>query len=433
MSADDRRKARRGERKGERKGERIGERYELLEYIGEGGSGVVYRARQRDIDREVAIKFLRRSDDDAARARFAREARVAARLEHPDAVAIYELGEHEGESFIAMEFALGRSLRGRIDEAGSPHAPAPLAWPEATRIAGCIADVLEAAHSISLVHRDLKPENIILAEGRVRVLDFGLAFVGAHTRDDRMTAMGVVAGTAAYLSPEQARGDDVGPETDVYALGCMLMEMLTGTPPFVGNELEVLTKQLYAPAPPLRSTGAVSLPASLEPLIQAMLEKRASQRPSAKEVHESLQRHDETGRARNASSRNARMVPETSVSERARHGAAKPQAPSLDCEVAIVGAVDAAVLLGLSALGFVPFVVTDEEPLGQPSAIVALGDQDIPALAKVAPVIADVDVQDMPRMQRLLADGALEVVPKPLTVDALAARIRRALRKQARR
>lgn len=414
-----------------RRGERIGERYELLEYVGEGSSGVVYRARQKDIERDVAIKFLRRSEDAAARARFGREARVAARLEHPDAVAIYELGQHDAQSFIAMEFALGGSLRERIDEMNS--ARAALTWPEAARVAGCIADVLKAAHSISLVHRDLKPENIVLSEGRIRVLDFGLAFVGAHTRDDRMTAMGVVAGTAAYISPEQARGDDVGPATDIYALGCMLMEMLTGTPPFVGNELEVLTKQLYAPAPPLRSVGAISLPASLEPLIQAMLQKRASQRPSAKEVHESLQRLDETGRARNAGSRSARMVPETRVSEKARRADAEPHATRLDCEVAIVGVIDPSLLLGLSALGFIPFVVTDDEPLGEPSAIVAIGDQDIAALSQVAPVVADVDVQDMLRMEQLLADGALEVVPKPLTVDALAARIRRALRKQARR
>jgi tRNA A-37 threonylcarbamoyl transferase component Bud32 len=415
----------------DRKGERVGERYELLEYVGEGGSGVVYRARQRDIAREVAIKFLRRSDDAAARARFAREARVAARLEHPDAVAIYELGQHKGESFIAMEFAVGRSLRARIHEVD-----APLAWPEAARIARCIADVLAAAHSISLVHRDLKPENIVLAEGRVRVLDFGLAFVGSHdddARDDRMTAMGVVAGTAAYLSPEQARGGEVGPETDIYALGCMLMEMLTGSPPFQGSELEVLTKQLYAPAPPLRSTGNVSLPASLEPLIEAMLQKRASQRPSATEVGESLQRLDETGRATSAGSRTARMVPEGAQPATNGTQRTRGKATGSEREIAIVGAIDGAVLLGLSALGFVPFVVTDEEPLGQPAAIVAIGDQDIAALSQVAPVIADVDVQDLPRMQALLAGGALEVVPKPLTVDALAARIERALRKQARR
>ncbi|MFK8001710.1 MAG: serine/threonine-protein kinase [Polyangiales bacterium] len=404
----------------ERRGERIGERYELIEYVGEGGSGIVYRARQRDIEREVAIKFLRRSDDAAARTRFAREARVAARLEHPDAVAIYELGEHDGESFIAMEFALGRSLRTRLNEA-------PLAWPEATRVVSSIADVLEAAHSISLVHRDLKPENIVLtAEGRVRVLDFGLAFVGSHTRDDRMTAMGVVAGTPDYLSPEQAHGDEVGPETDIYALGCMLMEMLTGTPPFQGSELEVLTKQLYAPPPPLRSTGSTVFPASLQPLIEAMLQKRAGRRPSATELRQSLERLDETGRARNASSRSARMVPEAAADTTKR-------ATASDDEVAIVGSVDASVLLGLSALGFVPFVVTDEEPLGRPSAIVAIGEQDIAALSKVAPVIADVDAQDLTRMQALLAGGALEVVPKPLSVDVLAARIRRALRKRARR
>lgn len=411
----------------DRKGERVGERYELLEYVGEGGCGVVYRARQRDIERDVAIKFLRRSDDAAARARFAREARVAARLQHPDAVAVYELGEHEGESFIAMEFAVGRSLRTRMDEVASP----ALAWPEAARIASCIAGVLEAAHPIALVHRDLKPENIVLTDaGRVRVLDFGLAFVGSRAldndaRDDRMTAIGIVAGTPAYISPEQARGDEVGPETDVYALGCMLMEMLTGSPPFLGSELEVLTKQLYAPAPPLRATGTVSLPASLERLIQAMLQKRPSQRPSATEVREALQRLDETGRARNAGSRTARMVPEAArpTTDRARG----------ELEIAVVGTIDAAVLLGLSALGFVPFVVTDEEPLGQPSAIVAIGDQDIAALCEVAPVIADADAQDLSRMQSLLAAGALEVVPKPLTVDALAARIHRALRKQARR
>ncbi len=142
----------------------------------------------------------------------------------------------------------------------------------------------------------------------VRILDFGLAFLQAHETDDRMTAVGVVAGTPAYVSPEQARGGDVGPPTDIYALGCVLTEMLTGAPPFVGSDVEVLTRQLYAPPPPLRGEGTV--PAGLEALTMEMLDKRAAARPSARDVREALATMDQSGRAREPErTRRARMVP----------------------------------------------------------------------------------------------------------------------------
>jgi serine/threonine protein kinase len=221
-------------------------RYEILGLIGAGGMGQVYRARDGSLGREVAIKVLPAevASDPARLSRFRREARILAALSHPNIGAIFGLEEEGGKPFLALELVPGQTLAERLERG-------PMAVGEAVDVARQVAAALEAAHDRGIVHRDLKPANVKWdAKGRVRVLDFGLAATrerldtstsGELSQSPTVTAAltveGSVMGTARYMSPEQARGEDVGPRTDVWALGCLLFELLTGRAPFARSSL----------------------------------------------------------------------------------------------------------------------------------------------------------------------------------------------------
>jgi serine/threonine-protein kinase len=200
--------------------------YELLEEVGRGGMGVVYRARQAGTNRTVAVKLLR-ADDPSGAARLLAEARAAARLDHPGIVPIIEVGEHAGRPFLAMAFADGTSLAARLADGSLPPR-------EAARVVRDAARAVQHAHDAGVIHRDLKPGNVLLEpDGRVRVTDFGLA---KRTGEETLTADGAVLGTPGYMPPEFAAGGarGAGPAADVYGLGAVLYACLTGRPPFDG-------------------------------------------------------------------------------------------------------------------------------------------------------------------------------------------------------
>jgi serine/threonine protein kinase/tetratricopeptide (TPR) repeat protein len=210
--------------------------YRIVEQIGEGGMGVVYRAHDERLDRDVAIKVLHHdvAQDIDRLARFEREAKAVAKLDHPNILAIHELGMHEGSPFIVTELLDGESLRGRIPPGGMP-------WPEVAEIGAAVAEGLAAAHRQNIVHRDLKPENIFLtSDGRVKILDFGLARIVLLADEEADTATltpggtmaGTVMGTVGYMSPEQAEGRPVDTRSDLFSLGTILYEMLAGRRPF---------------------------------------------------------------------------------------------------------------------------------------------------------------------------------------------------------
>jgi serine/threonine-protein kinase len=429
-----------------RPGDVVAGRFRIEERLGAGGMGIVYRARQTELDREVALKVLHRrfGDDDRARARFEREARVASALPHPSAVGIYDFGTDRGRIFMAMELLTGGSLRAALAEPGAR-------WPlsRILDVSWQIADTLAAAHRLPLVHRDLKPENVFLepeaaaspnptGTDRVRIVDFGLAFIaGGGDERDRLTVEGVVTGTPEYLSPEQARGDArVGPATDVYALGCVLYELLTGRVPFEGTEMEVLTKQLFSPAPALGDLrDGLVVPAALEALVGSMLRKRPADRPAADEARDALLRVDpdlvRAGRARDDRyllGRAARMVP-------ARAAPDVPADGDAVVEVAIVGAPHPDLLVALTANGLAPFVVTDDQPIGDADVVWApgLSPDDIGELARATPVVTDTDSADVERITAMLRAGAAEVIARPVAADQLVRRLRRALRRRRRR
>jgi serine/threonine protein kinase len=280
--------------------------------------GEVYRATDTKLGREIALKIL---PPDMARdperlARFQREARTVAMLNHPNIVTIYSVEEAEGIHFLTMEFVEGQSLDRRITEGGMP-------LEQLLEIAGSLAEALAAAHEKGIVHRDLKPANVIVTEsGRVKALDFGLA---KEIHDDcgdatltsaGKTQAGVVMGTPAYMSPEQVVGGMLDHRTDIFSLGVMLHEMATGRRPFTGRSSAELTSAILRDTPPPVTDFRADLPVNLVRVIRRCLEKDPRNRPqTARDVSNEL--HD-LARARSQKARSTLRAPASSGSGAAR-------------------------------------------------------------------------------------------------------------------
>lgn len=265
-----------------------GGRYAVIERVGVGGMAEVYRARDELLGREVAVKVLteRLSTDRSFVERFRREAQAAANLNHPNIVSLYDYGSEGATNFIVMEYIDGRSLAEVIAQ------EAPLLPERAAEIAADVAKALERAHNAGLVHRDIKPNNIMMTStGQTKVTDFGIVRALGGETEQQMTQTGVVIGTAAYLSPEQAQGNPVDARSDVYSLGCVLYEMLTGTPPFTGDTpLAVAYRHVRETAAPPSSTNP-DAPQDLDSIVMKSLAKNPDNRySSASEMRDDLER-----------------------------------------------------------------------------------------------------------------------------------------------
>jgi serine/threonine protein kinase len=259
-------------------------RYRIVRKLGAGGMADVYLAEDQELGRRVAIKILngRHANDDQFIERFRREAKNAAALNHPNIVSIYDRGEAEDTYYIAMEFLDGRSLKELI--VGHGQAPIKVAVEYARQI----LSALRFAHRHGIVHRDIKPHNVLVdREGRVKVTDFGIARAGAS----QMTETGSIVGTAQYLSPEQAKGGEVDQRSDLYSLGIVLYELLTGKTPFEGDTpVEIAMKHLStAPQPP--SKLRPDIPRDLDMVVLRALAKDPDDRyQSADEMEADLER-----------------------------------------------------------------------------------------------------------------------------------------------
>jgi len=253
-------------------GSELSERYELGHQLGSGGMATVYLAYDTVLDREVAVKVLsdRFAEDPAFVERFRREASAAAGLNHPNIVAVYDRGEAEGTYFIVMEYLSGPDLKKVIRDGGA------LEPAVAVDNALQILSALSAAHAAGIVHRDIKPQNVMVGEdGRLRVADFGIARANA---DQQMTEAGSVIGTAQYLSPEQAQGEDTTAASDTYAVGIVLYEMLTGRVPFDGDRpVTVAMKQINEPPIPPRVFES-GISQELDAVVMKALSKRPEDR-----------------------------------------------------------------------------------------------------------------------------------------------------------
>ena len=259
-------------------------RYRVLGRLGVGGMATVYLAEDSSLGRKVALKVMaeRYSEDGEFVERFRREAQAAARLNHPNIIAVYDRGEADGRPYIAMEYLQGRTLKQVIQAEG------PLPPERAIAIAMQVLAGLRYAHEHGVVHRDVKPHNVLVGDdGRIKVTDFGIA----HAGDPQMTEVGSIVGTAQYLSPEQARGRGVGPQTDIYSLGVVLYEMLAGRVPFEGDSSVAIAMQHVSdPPPPLRAL-APDVPESLALVVaHAMLKDPAQRYGSADEFAADLDR-----------------------------------------------------------------------------------------------------------------------------------------------
>ena len=262
-------------------GETIGD-YTLLREIGRGGMSVVYEARDGRDGLPVALKLLAlptaftpEQQRDLI-ARFGREARAVARLSHPAIIAIRDVGEQDGQHFLVMEHLAGQTLRQRLESG-------PLTPSEAAPILSQVAEAVDAVHAAGVVHRDIKPSNVmLLPDGTAKLLDFGVA---RQSDDTTITSTGAIVGSPAYMAPEQVRGESGTPATDLWALGVLLYEMLTGRPPFPGNSIPSVLYQVTheAPAP------MTELPPSVQRVLRRALEKEPQRRyPTARALADAL-------------------------------------------------------------------------------------------------------------------------------------------------
>lgn len=263
-------------------GKTLNNKFRIDDILGKGGMGAVYRATDTVLDRTVAVKLLRHDllGDDNLDIRFLREARAAARIEHPHAITVHDFGAlDDGNAFIVMEFIQGVSLRDLIKRNGA------IAPTRAIEIMKQVCSAVVAAHQVGVIHRDLKPENIMLKDvgvglPAVKVVDFGLAKLKESTSQSlaNLTSKGEIIGTPFYMSPEQCNGSDIDERTDIYSLGIIFYEMLVGRPPFQGTPAAVIGMHLYKEITPVNEVNA-AVPVTIAELVAKMVTKEKDKRP----------------------------------------------------------------------------------------------------------------------------------------------------------
>ncbi|MCA9677427.1 MAG: protein kinase, partial [Myxococcales bacterium] len=247
--------------------------YEIVDVLGQGGMSIVYKARHKITEQEVALKLLppELAAHSQVKSRFLEEARALAQLDHPHIVHLYNFGEENGAFVLAMQYVHGQTWERMILSGGR------MDWTLSCRVAIDVLRALEYAHGRGIIHRDMKPSNVLVrdSDGAATVMDFGIAKM---TNSTRLTATGQTMGTVRYMSPEQVRGQEVDLRTDLYSLGATLYESLVGDTPFDGNtHFEIMTKHLHE-APPQLSTHGVTVPAALEAAVLRSLAKKPEDR-----------------------------------------------------------------------------------------------------------------------------------------------------------
>jgi eukaryotic-like serine/threonine-protein kinase len=447
-------------------GQVVAGRYRIIALIGQGGMGSVYRAVHVSLQEPVVVKFVHAilASDPHVRERFRREAKALVRLRHPGIVTIHDFGEDQNEPYIALELLEGRTLADII--VGNP----PPSLLDIFTIFDQILDVLASAHAAGVIHRDMKPDNVMVLYAndgslRVKVLDFGIAHIEEEEMGDtKLTTTGTVVGTPSFMSPEQCRGIEVVPESDVYGVAVMLFLAITRNLPFAGGTAaETFAQHLYVNPPTLASRGApADLPPGLETLVARGLAKNAAERPSAQEFREALQAiaTGESVEARDALAARARQsMAAQSRKERAAGllatGATAPQqafevtpqsvegsptvllwgftaarATKLQDAFAVNGINAIEIPRGEGAGGGLTAPKIDERCM----AVVVSGEEWAPRLEALPsgpkrPPVFVIDVSAASEIAALVRAGASDVALSTVPIDMLASKLRRLIRR----
>ncbi len=441
-------------------GRLVAGKYRLESVIGSGGMGEVYQAEHIALHMSVAVKVMHeaRATSEEHTRRFYREARAVSRLNHPNVVRILDFGKDEYSPYIVMEWLQGMTLFAYLR---SRTAPMPLAEVQDLMLQALSA--FEAAHAQNIVHRDVKPENMFLTEvaGRrtLKILDFGLAHVEVSKEEDggpTLTKADTSAGTPEYMSPEQCRSLVVGPESDIYSLGCVLTAMLQGKPPFRGaTAIDVLSSHLFKPPPPLlRPIGSELVPALLERLRLEMLSKQPDKRPSSvMEVRERLiAALDPDSTATEMITRKGDAPVGTRESRAPSWGQERQTLPMIDTsgqelreisfwKFANAGGVDESCTTGLASQGLLLVSASSIEEVALKQAPVVVLDigESIDEACKVVDTLRQLAPKTKTivcaaglipqRMTQLVSAGASDVLAAPASVDVLGKKIWRVVRR----
>lgn len=440
----------------ERIGQIIANRYKLIRLLGQGGMGEVYLAEHVLLRNLVAIKYMRPSiaADPQQSSRFMREAHALSLLRHPNIVAIHDFGVTGNDLYLVMEFLEGKPMS--TWQEGLPSLP-PL--PLVGELMAQALDALETAHQSGIIHRDIKPDNLFLSfhEGKphLKLVDFGLAHIDeAVDRVGKLTSTGMIAGTPLYMSPEQCRSLVVGPPADLYSLGCVLTELLQGTPPFTASSpAELMAQHMFLPVPPLqRPTDAPPVPEVLEKFRKKLLEKSVSKRIfSATEARQQLR--DLMASTVEEELAAARQMALEDRSARLPHWEHSTQ-PPVSASAQFTGAIgwislrtptvlNPELTLGMAAQGLrliaIPIAPTLVDSSGLDAVVIDAGteeDQVVELLSKLnkTPLerrtIVCIPSPDLPRINRLIAAGAADVLPAPISPEGLARKLQRLLRRK---
>jgi serine/threonine protein kinase len=417
-------------------------RYRLGAPLGSGGMGTVYRAEHHALGRAVAVKVLHPHVATApgASERFHREAKILARLDHPNAVEVYDFGSEDGVLYIAMELLTGVAL-----DALSSSQPGGVDLKRAIHLCAQALGVLDVAHQLGIVHRDLKPANLFVESpgdrDHLKVVDFGLALIDEEPGKSRLTELGMVHGTPEYMAPEQCLGQHVDGRSDLYSIGCVLWELIVGLPPFgIGQAMQIMTAQVYKPLPPLADAAPnVNVPPAIAAVIQRVLSKRADDRfGTAVEMRDALLAALDAPAepTRGGEKKHARG----NVASPAQEGSASGQRIGLwNSGRSDAGGPGIAEALG--SAGYDVRLMTDNDGLGELHALIVVpapngnGIDQASRLAQLPqspPVLLCGSDDDLGVMTQAIERGVHDFVALPLDPAELLKKVARAVRRRAR-